>query len=346
MKAHILYGIGDLRYTDVPEPELKQGEVLINVKASGICGSDVARVFKTGTYHFPTIIGHEFAGEVCRVHDDSQLHLLGKRVGVFPLKPCFKCHNCREGKYELCIDYDYLGSRCDGGFGEYVAVPEWNIIELPESVNFPTAAMLEPASVAMHALTQSGFHKGDIIAVIGPGTIGMILCRLAQIAGAKRVILIGRSQHKLDFAKNFGIDFVINSATGNVAETIMQLTEGKGVDIAFEGTGASASMNLCLEIVRHSGTILALGNPLGDMQLDKASYWKLLRRQLKIYGTWNSRFGTNDSDWTKIISLLSNKSMELETLITHKLDFNKLSYGLQIMQDDTIYSNKVMLINK
>ena len=346
MKAHVLYGIGDLRYVEIPEPQLHEGEVLVRVKASGICGSDVARVFKTGTYHFPTIIGHEFAGEVCKVSNSCQSHLLGKRVGVFPLKPCFKCENCRNEMYELCTNYDYLGSRCDGGFGEYVAVPEWNLIELPETISFPTAAMLEPASVAMHALSLSGFKEGDIIAIIGPGTIGMILCRLAQIAGARKVILIGRSQPKLDFAKRYGIEYVINSKTDNAIEKVMQLTDGHGVDVAFEGTGASASMNLCLNIVRHSGNILALGNPHGDMQLDKASYWKLLRHQLKIFGTWNSRYGTKDSDWAKIVSLLTDNGIDLESLITHRLNFDQLIHGLNVMQDDRIYSNKVMLINK
>lgn len=118
------------------------------------------------------------------------------------MKPCFQCSNCKRGTYELCANYDYLGSRCDGGFAEYVAVPIWNLLEIPDTVNFETAAMMEPASVAMHALRQSNFKKGDTVAVIGPGTIGMILCRLLLLFGAKKVWLIGRSQVKLDFAQN------------------------------------------------------------------------------------------------------------------------------------------------
>lgn len=345
MKAHVLYGIGDLRWTDVPVPSLKTGEFLTRVRACGICGSDVARVFKTGTYHFPTIIGHEFSGEICEVADPAQSHLLGRRVGVFPLKPCFKCANCRQGKYELCTDYDYLGSRCDGGFGEYVAVPSWNLIGLPDTVSHPTAAMLEPASVAMHALTVAGVKEGDRVAVFGPGTIGMILCRLAVLAGARKVILIGRSQWKLDFAKEYGIDCVVNSEREDVVEAIQELTEGRGVDVAVEGTGASWPMNRCLDIVGHSGTVVALGNPQGDVQLEKNAWWKVLRRQLKICGTWNSRFGTEDSDWVKVLSLLERGHLSLEPLITHRLPFDRLKEGLEVMRDREVRSNKVMLLN-
>lgn len=348
MKAHVLYAVGDLRWTEVSEPTLKSDEVMVRVRAAGICGSDVARVFKTGTYHFPTIIGHEFAGEVCQVFDSAtQSHLLGRRVSVFPLKPCFRCENCRQGLYELCTDYDYLGSRCDGGFAEYVAVPEWNLLELPDEVDFHTAAMLEPASVALHALRQSRFHKGDTVAVVGPGTIGMILCRLAQLEGAAKTMLIGRSQGKLDFAHtHYGIEYVINSTTEDVQQRIADITERHGIDVIFEGTGASASMELCLDTVRHSGNIVALGNPHGNMVLDKGSYWKILRRQLHLYGTWNSRFGTNGSDWTDIVGLLSAGKLSLVPLITHKLPFDCLLEGFDIMRNKTIYSNKVMLVNE
>lgn len=159
MKANVLFGIGDLKYTNIPLPRLKSDEVLVKVKAAGICGSDIARVFKTGTYHFPTVIGHEFSGVVSDIGSSTYLSWLGKRVSVFPLKPCFKCNNCKNKEYELCSNYDYLGSRCNGGFAEYVAVPVWNLLEIPDCVCYEEAAMLEPAAVALHALKRSGFKK-------------------------------------------------------------------------------------------------------------------------------------------------------------------------------------------
>lgn len=345
MKANVLFNINDLQYTDVPEPKLKEGEALIKVKAAGICGSDISRVFKTGTYHFPTIIGHEFSGIVTKVNNINDSSWIGKHVGIFPLKPCFKCESCQNNVYELCSNYDYLGSRCNGGFAEYVAVPVWNLIELPQNVDFESAAMIEPAAVAMHALRMSQFKPNKSIAVIGPGTIGIILCKLALLSGISNVYLIGRTQAKLDFAHSFGINKICNSTQTNVKEWIDNQTNNRGIDIVFEGTGASNSLELSLDIVKKSGTIVTLGNPTTDIILNKNSYWKILRKQLSIKGTWNSRFKTLHNDWEEIIRLLENNQLELSKLITHKLPLSKLSEGLEIMRNPNIYSNKVMIIN-
>lgn len=345
MKANVLFGVNDLKYTDVALPILKTGEVLVKVKAAGICGSDVARVFKTGTYHFPTIIGHEFSGIVCDVKDSADVQWIGKHVSVFPLKPCFKCESCKNKKYELCSNYDYLGSRCDGGFAEYVAVPIWNLLEMPDTISFEAAAMMEPASVALHALKQSNFTKGDTVAIIGPGTIGMILSKLALLSGAKNVFLIGRTPEKLKFANSIGIVDTCNSTQENVENWIKEKTNNLGVDISFEGTGVSTSLNICLNITKKSGKVVTLGNPHGDMTLDKATYWKILRNQLTLIGTWNSEFNTEHSDWEQIKEYIIQGKLDLASLITHRLNFEQLLEGLNIMKNSNIYSNKIMLLN-
>lgn len=217
MKASVLYGINDLKFVgNYPVPTIKQNEVLVRVSHAGICGSDVARVFKTGTYHFPTVIGHEFSGIVKETGSPALNEWIGKRVGIFPLKPCFSCDNCNSGHYEMCDNYDYLGSRCDGGFEEYVAVPVWNLIELPEMVSLEQAAMLEPISVGIHTLNQVSCIKDKVIAIIGPGFIGNILGRVAKIKGASKVIMVGRTQSKLDFAIRHSADMVLNSTESDI----------------------------------------------------------------------------------------------------------------------------------
>ena len=128
MKAYVLEGIGELVYKDVPIPRLHEDEALVEVVNAGICGSDIPRIFETGTYHFPTIPGHEFAGVVRDVGGKEHADWLGKRVGVFPLIPCMQCEQCKKKNYEMCQAYNYLGSRTDGGFAEYAAVPVWNLI--------------------------------------------------------------------------------------------------------------------------------------------------------------------------------------------------------------------------
>ena len=151
MKAWVLEDIGKIQYKEVSKPLPGEHEVLVEVKAAGICGSDIPRIYQTGAHRMPLIPGHEFAGRVVQTGENTDAKWQNKRVGIFPLIPCHNCVACQKGQYELCRNYSYLGSRRDGGFAEYVAVPECNLIELPENVSYEEAAMLEPMSVACHA---------------------------------------------------------------------------------------------------------------------------------------------------------------------------------------------------
>ena len=168
MRALNLQGVGDLRYEEVPRPERKPGEVLLKIKAVGICGSDIPRVFIKGTYHFPTIIGHEVAGEIVEAEDSE---LVGKGASVFPLLPCGKCSACQEEQYARCSDYDYYGSRRDGAMAEYIAVKQENLCLLPKEVTYEEAAMSEPATVALHAFHKSGVGQGETLLIYGIGAI-------------------------------------------------------------------------------------------------------------------------------------------------------------------------------
>lgn len=147
MKAWVLHEIGDIRWEEVEQPVPGEQEVLLRVRAAGICGSDVPRIYTNGTYSYPLIPGHEFAGEVMACGEGVSEEWLGQRTGIFPLIPCRECGPCRQGYYELCRHYSYLGSRRAGGFAEYVAVPVWNLLKLPEQVAFEEAAMLDRKSV-------------------------------------------------------------------------------------------------------------------------------------------------------------------------------------------------------
>jgi L-iditol 2-dehydrogenase len=164
-----------LRLADVPTPIPGAGEALIRVKCAGICSSDTPRVFTSGAYHYPIILGHEFSGVVERVCDRGDAHLLGKRVGAFPLLPCFKCESCLHGCYETCSDYGYIGSRQDGAFAEFVVVPSWNLIALPDAMGFEQATLIEPAAVALHAVRRFDLRDISGAAVVGTGVIGRLV---------------------------------------------------------------------------------------------------------------------------------------------------------------------------
>ncbi len=346
MKAYVLNGIDKLDYMEVEVPDLKEDEVLVEVKAAGICGSDIPRIFETGTYHFPTIPGHEFAGEVRAVKDIRLSHLIGKRVGVFPLIPCMICQPCKEKKYEMCMHYDYLGSRRDGGFAEYVAVPVRNLIELPENVSFEAAAMLEPCCVGIHALRQIDMQGIRSAAIFGPGTIGLLMAQWLRVLGVEAIYIVGTNEGQRRLATELGFVQFYNCREIDEVQALLEATAGNGTDLVIECTGLSSVLEKCLEVAKRGGDVLVVGNPHGDVHLPKAVYWKLLRKQLRISGTWNSSFIPEDAgdDWKTALAAIASGQLQLEKQITHKLPFEELERGLLVMRDKTEYYNKVMIV--
>ena len=345
MKAYELMGISDLRYIEVQKPILETGWVLVEVKAAGICGSDIPRIYETGTYHFPTIPGHEFSGIIREVFDEESKHLLGKRVGVFPLIPCKQCEHCLQEHYETCNNYNYLGSRTDGGFAEFVKVPIWNVLPLPDEISFEEAAMLEPISVALHAMKQINWMKNQSVVLHGIGPIGLMMAQLLRAKGIENIYLIGNKEQQLKLAKTLGFLNLCNAKTENVDAWLVEQTYGKGVSVAIEGVGTSESFSNCLRQVSAGGSVLLLANPKDNVHLEKNVFWQILRKQLAIFGTWNSRYGTTtDDNWKEVLELIYKKKIMVEPLITHRLEFDKLSDGLELMRHKKEFYCKVMLI--
>lgn len=346
MKAYVLKGINKLEYVEVPIPELQKDEVLVEVKAVGICGSDIPRIFETGTYHFPTIPGHEFSGVVHSVYDEGLEYLIGKRVGIFPLIPCGECASCRNKEYEMCTNYNYLGSRCDGGFAEYVAVPVRNLIELPERISYSAAAMLEPAAVGIHALKRINMQAVKSAVIFGTGTIGVLMAQWLRILGVQEILLVGTNSRQKALLEKLGFGGFCNRNEEDAVDFILERTNGEGVDLTIDCAGYASVLGECLEIVKRGGDVLAVGNPHADVELQKDIYWKLLRKQIRISGTWNSSFVPEDvtDDWRLTLEAMVNGDLKPESQITHLLPFDKLQEGLEIMRDKKAFYNKIMVI--
>ena len=347
MKAWVLYGPGNLKYEEYPDPVLDPFDkdmAIVKVKACGVCGSDIPRIFKTGAHRHPLIPGHEFSGEVTLVSSDCDRDLIGKAVGVFPLIPCGVCGPCRDKRFEMCRDYDYLGSRSDGGFAEYVKVPVRNLIELPDGISFETAAMLEPMAVAVHAVRQSGCEvkQGGSAAVIGLGTIGLFTAMFLHEAGFSVKGIGNKEAQKKAFA---GLDIsedcfiMVNSDNGDGLKKALS-------DCAyiFECVGKNETFSFSVSAAPPGGTVITVGNPATDMGLSRDDYWKILRNQLTIKGTWNSSFtGEEQDDWHYVLGLLSSGKIKPEKMISHRLKLSDLSYGLDLMKDKKEYYTKVMV---
>ena len=350
MKALVLEDIGKLSYKDVTTPVPKKGEVLVKVCAAGICGSDIPRAYRDGAHNMPLIIGHEFSGCVEETGEEVSSGWIGKRVGIFPLIPCKNCKQCLDRKYEMCKNYSYLGSRCNGGFAEYVTVPEWNLIELPDSVSYEAAAMLEPMAVAVHAMTRSliGSRIGSKIAVCGLGTIGTILVQFLKDAGYTDILVIGNKDFQKRTMSDIGIPDgnYCDSKKTNVHDFIMDHTDGTGVDVFFECVGSNESASLAVDCAAPGGSVCFVGNPHSDMTFSKQVYWKILRNQLTIHGTWNSSFlGSSegeDDDWNYVLRCLEKGNIHPEKLITHRYVLKDLVKGFELMRDKSEDYIKVM----
>ncbi len=343
MKAHVLHGVNQLRMEEVNTPVLGDDEVLVRVKNAGICGSDIPRIFTMGAHKHPLIPGHEFAGEVV---EDKTGEWNGKRVGIFPLIPCKTCPQCKKQQYEMCQDYNYLGSRCDGGFAEYVAVPKWNLLELPDTVDFQDAAMLEPMAVAAHAMRAINPGPEDVVAVYGLGTIGLLLTMLLKEAGIGRILVIGNKDIQREKAIEIGVqesDFC-DLRTEQVDLWINEKTNGRGVECFFECVGKNETIVEAIDVTAHGGKIMLVGNPHSDMWFEKDNYWKILRKQLALKGTWNSSYtGEDTDDWHYVLDRIAAGRIAPSKLISHCFSLEDLESGLHIMRDKTEEYVKVMI---
>jgi L-iditol 2-dehydrogenase len=343
MMACNLRGIGDLRYEEVLVPQRGPDEVLLQVKAAGICGSDIPRIFEKGTYHFPTIPGHEFAGLIVDAPEEDAA-LLGKRAAVFPLIPCRECEACQIGEYPQCNNYDYYGSRRDGAFAEYIAVKKWNLVFIPDTVPFEHAAMCEPCAVAIHALSQAGIGLGDTAAIFGAGPIGLLAAQIAGGWGAARIVLVDVDEAKLDFAGELGFTYRVNSRKEDPAEYIRRLSGGKGADVALEAAGASSAVEGCLRSVKTFGQVILMGNPAKNMDISQKAYWEILRKQLTLRGTWNSSYNGARNDWQLAISCMENGILRLSKLITHRFSLAECNRAFELARQRVEFYVKIMFV--
>ncbi len=344
MKAYLLKDIGKFECADVEEPVCGSNEVIVKVATAGVCGSDIPRIYRTGAYTYPLIPGHEFSGTVLDVGKDTDRSWIGKRVGIFPMIPCKKCGPCLDKSYELCRSYSYLGSRRAGGFAEQAAVPVWNLIELPDSVSFEQAAMLEPMAVAVHAMRRSGVDTADSVVVCGLGTIGLLLYLLLKEKGIKRIYLIGNKKYQEEVAGRLGADkdcFCNNHIED--ADDWLDYKISSGVNLFFDCAGTEETVGLALRHTAPNGTTMIVGNPPSQMEFDKQTFWRILRNQLTVKGTWNSSFmHTTFDDWHYCLDLIAQKRVVPEKLISHRFPFDMLGEGIRMMRDKKEGYTKVM----
>lgn len=340
MKAMRLHEVNKFTLDEINTPTPKGNEILIKVDACGICGSDIPRVYELGTRVYPVTLGHEFSGTVVAVGNEADKELIGKSGAVFPVIPCRECNSCKIGNYALCTNYDYLGSRSDGGFAKYCLIPsKWHLV-MPKGqiAAKEDLSLVEPATVAQHALRRGGVDAGSTVLILGAGPIGILTARWAKLFGAAKIILVDIDEQKVEFARKRELH-VINSVTTDLESQIAEITGKRGVDIAIEGTGSSAGINSAIACVRPQGKIVLLGNPHQDTTIKLAYHSEVLRKELALYGVWNSYYhDVPINEWQYTVDMIEEGQLKVNDLITNRSDLN----GLKDLFDQ-IYHKEIVI---
>ncbi len=288
MKAAVLYGNEDLRYTDFECPEVTPGKVKVRVRATGICGSDVPRVLHNGAHFYPIVLGHEFAGDVVEVGEGVTKVKVGDTISGAPLVPCMQCEDCQKGQYALCKNYSFIGSREPGSFADYVVIPEFCAVPYDPSIPYTQAAMFEPSTVAIHGVLCNDYKAGGTVAVLGCGTIGIFTLQWAKIFGAKTIIAYDIDDGRLELAKRMGADVCINTITSDYKEETMKATAGKGCDYVFETAGNPITMRMGFDIAANKAHVCFIGTPHVDLTFTPKEWENMNRKEFKLTGSWMS----------------------------------------------------------
>lgn len=314
MKALVLQEYKRFTCQEVPSPEPAPDEVLIAVRACGICGSDVHGMDgSTGRRRPPVIMGHEAAGIVAGVGTGVKNWATDDRVTFDSTIYCGDCEFCRRGEINLCDNRRVLGVSCedyrrDGAFAEFVTVPQRVLYRLPDGLSFEHAAMVEPFAIALHAVHRAPVALNDTVIVVGAGMIGLALTQTLRHTGCARLICVDVADDRLALAKKFGATDIVNSARENAAETLKRLTHGRGADVAFEAVGLAVTVDLAVRSVRKGGAVALVGNvaPKIEFPLQVA-----VTRELSIHGTCASR-----GEYPAVLDMLARGALQPGPLIS------------------------------
>ncbi len=321
MRAAVLHGVDDLRVEDVPRPTITDpNQALVRVRSVGICGSDV-HYFKRGrignfVVESPMILGHEAAGEIVEVGANVAHLQPGQRVAIEPGYPDRTCRFCREGRYNLCPDVTFLATPpVDGAFAELLAWPSDYLHPLPDSVSLDEGAMVEPLSVGIHAIRQTGLRPGQAVAIMGAGPIGLCTLAVALAAGATTAIITDSVPLRLQMAEQMGATHVLEVGPENV-EQIMAITGGDGVDVACECAGAVPAIATALQVTRSGGFVQLVGMPAETHP--PVAIYELIGRELSVGGLFRYC-----NTYPAGISLIERGAVDVKPLVTHHFDLEQ-----------------------
>jgi L-iditol 2-dehydrogenase len=314
MKALVLKAYNEFVYEDVPEPEFGPDEVLIQIKACGICGSDVHGMDGSSGRRIPPIImGHEASGVIAKAGKNVREFSEGNRVTFDSTIYCGKCYFCRRGQINLCDNRRVLGVSCHeyrqhGAFADYVAVPQQILYRLPDKLSFERAAMVEALSIAFHAVELTPISLNDTAVVVGVGMIGLLVIQTLRISGCGQVIAIDIDQRKLELATQLGADRVFRADQVNIQAEVAQLTDGRGAEIAFEVVGNPQALNTAIASLKKGGFLTLIGNLSPRVELPLQA---VVTRQITVQGSCASC-----GEYPACLEMIANGRINVDVLMS------------------------------
>lgn len=326
MKAALYYTNDDVRIVDVPVPEIGPGEVLVEMRACGICGSDVMEWYRKPKA--PLYFGHELTGIVRQAGEKVTDFKEGDRVFVHHHVPCFTCHYCQRGSYTMCPTY-HETNLDPGGFAEFVRVPSFNVqrgmLKLSSEISFDEGTLIEPISCALRGLTKARLRPADTLLILGGGVSGLIHIQVGKLMGAGTVIVSDFIDYKLDKARQFGVDYVINPKNENLKKRIHSINQGRLADIVVVTPGSSSVIEQAVHLVDKGGTLYIFGPPPpGDTLCIDGNH--LFFSEINIVSSYSSYI----SETTAALEYIRRGQVDAAGLITHRFPLSNIGDAMRL----------------
>ncbi|MGQ5288562.1 alcohol dehydrogenase catalytic domain-containing protein [Pectobacterium actinidiae] len=317
MKSVVINSGGSVTVEEKDMPRIKSADdVLVKVCCSGLCGSDIPRIFHNGSHFYPITLGHEFSGTVLDTGAGVSDLKKGDLVSCVPLKPCFNCPECERQLWSQCKNYQFIGSRIHGGNCEYIIVPRKNLFQLPEGTTPTEGAFFEPMTVGLHAMTLAGGVEGKEVIIIGAGTIGLLTMQCASAMGAKSVTAIDINPERLELSKKIGATYTYNSAEMSAEEIGKALHERRFDQLILETAGSPVTVQLAIQIAGPQAQIGLIGTLHNDLILPEKTFGLILRKELSVLGSWMNYSGEWPGvEWTQATQLFKDGKIDLASLI-------------------------------
>ncbi|MGI6020745.1 MAG: galactitol-1-phosphate 5-dehydrogenase [Lachnospiraceae bacterium] len=343
MKAVVMNAVKDFTYRDYPMPSPAADEVLIKIKAVGVCGSDIPRMLVSGPHTLPIITGHEFAGEIVEVGSAVQGWKVGDKASAAPLLPCNECEWCKCGRYSLCEGYKYYGSRNDGAYAQYLAVKAANLLRLNADTPYSWGATIDPAANAVHAFLRGKGTGKDTVVVYGLGAIGLFAVQYARVLGCKKIIAVDVNDDKLAVAVKCGATLTINSVKEDPVKKIWEYTDNKGASLSIDMSGFPGAQHQAILSTGKTGRVVYLGISHKGLELSEKAVDNIQRYELEVVGSWNSFSNPFPGfEWTESARLMNEKLFNPDLLISHRLPLSELPAVFDKIAKKEIVYNKIM----